>query len=119
MLRVWALETGALIFSAKEHAAAINDCCFGSTGTTLVTASDDGTLGLWDMERGRVADFVEGGAGCVARLGSNHIAFHRPCALLLRELGCMGIFSMGSRACLPYWHLHVGQPGSSSHTLSL
>jgi len=63
MLRVWQLEAGSLVFSGHEHGAAINDCCFTPDAATLLTASDDGTVGIWDVDKGRVGISWKEGQG--------------------------------------------------------
>ena len=47
--RIWDAETGALLKTLEGHTHNVNWVGYSSDGKTLATASDDGTVILWDL----------------------------------------------------------------------
>jgi WD40 repeat protein len=50
----WNLQTGKLIHIFRGHAEPVCSLTFQATGGTLMSASWDGTLKLWDLYKGNV-----------------------------------------------------------------
>lgn len=52
----------ALVRDFVGHAAAVSACAVSPDGRRLISACEDGTLGLWDLETGRVISMLQGHA---------------------------------------------------------
>lgn len=50
IVRVWDSNTGKQLKTLKGHQNTINCCDFNSDGSILITASDDGTVKVWEMD---------------------------------------------------------------------
>ena len=50
----WNMQTGKLLDVYTGHTGPVSDLCFQPTGGTLVSASWDGTVRLWDLYKGNV-----------------------------------------------------------------
>jgi WD40 repeat protein len=74
-LRIWNLESGsalslrrstAVMRTLEGHSAPVSDVAVTPAGTRAVSASDDGTLKVWDLESGRAVRSLEGHGASVA-----------------------------------------------------
>ncbi|MGD2177739.1 MAG: hypothetical protein PVG71_07940, partial [Anaerolineae bacterium] len=66
VLRIWDPQTGRLIASLpREHEGTIRDVAVTPDGRHAVSASFDGTLKIWDVERRQMAANLSGHAGGV------------------------------------------------------
>ena len=48
-LKIWDVESGALLKTLQGHQDAVNSCCLSSDGRFVVSASRDSTLKIWDI----------------------------------------------------------------------
>jgi WD40 repeat protein len=51
---VWDATSGVQVTSTLEHRAAVESATFTSDGTRIVTASDDGSVQVWDASSGNL-----------------------------------------------------------------
>jgi WD40 repeat protein len=49
-LRVWDIKRGLTLASFKAHRHRVTDCCWSPDGTKILSASEDGTLQLWQAD---------------------------------------------------------------------
>ena len=49
VVRLWNATTGKELFVVGTHTKAVRTIVFNSTGTRLLTASDDGSAKVWDV----------------------------------------------------------------------
>jgi len=54
---VWDAQTGQETLTLKGHAGWVNSVAFSPDGKHLVSGSADGTIKVWDADRGQEADF--------------------------------------------------------------
>jgi WD40 repeat protein/nucleoside phosphorylase len=64
-LKVWDLETGALLATLEGHASGVSACAVTPNGRRLVSASWDRNLKVWDLGTGALLATLEGHAGPV------------------------------------------------------
>ncbi len=50
---IWDLKAGKRVGASMSHRSGITGALYSPDGTTIVTASDDGTLGIWDASTGK------------------------------------------------------------------
>jgi WD40 repeat protein len=85
-IRVWNLDTGEAIHDLRGHTDWVRDLAFGGSDR-LVSAAQDGTVRVWDVERGTtVASFgtddqlvsvaIDPGSGTAIVAGGVHGALH-------------------------------------------
>src|ERR1035441_3329484 len=61
-IKVWSAENGELVRALSGHAEAVRACAF-SADEKLLSASADGTLRLWDLERDAPLSVLNGHRG--------------------------------------------------------
>jgi WD40 repeat protein/energy-coupling factor transporter ATP-binding protein EcfA2 len=64
VVRLWDFQTGELLREFKGHSAAVNQVIFAHDGQSLLTASEDQTAKLWDLQ-GNILLNIEGHADTV------------------------------------------------------
>lgn len=62
-IRVWSRVTGKLVFSNCQQNTTIAAVRFSPSGKFLLSASLDGTVVLWDIEKNKVQQKYESGSG--------------------------------------------------------
>ncbi|MCR5036683.1 MAG: TIR domain-containing protein [Bacteroidales bacterium] len=67
--QIWNLKTGKLINNFEEHTGYVNSIVFSPDGKRLVSASNDGTARVWDVETGEELQVFE------HRKGVDHASF--------------------------------------------
>ena len=64
-VKVWDVETGAVLRTLKGHTAFVESVDFSPDGELIASAGDDGTIRVWDAKTGEEVSVLEGHASCV------------------------------------------------------
>jgi len=64
-LKLWDKE-GGLITTIDGHGKRVNDCCYSPDGKIILSASDDGSLRLWDAVAGTQVSSLEGHSAAIS-----------------------------------------------------
>lgn len=81
-----------LVHHLTGHSYGVTHVCFSPSGTLLASCSWDDTIGLWDVETGRLLQFLRGHTSPVASC-----AFTVGGSGLVRELGKRGCLAVVER----------------------
>lgn len=60
VVKIWDIETGALMKSLEGHASKVNSVRYSPDGNLIVTASKDGTVRIWDANSATELFVLEG-----------------------------------------------------------
>ncbi|MBE9181566.1 serine/threonine protein kinase [Oculatella sp. LEGE 06141] len=64
-IKVWDLQSGALLDTLEGHQDAVRDVAISTDGTTLVSGSGDKTIKVWDLQTRQVLRTLSGHSGPV------------------------------------------------------
>lgn len=67
-VRIWSRLSGTLMFNLMEHKGTITSVRFSSNGKLLLSASLDGSIFLWDVERHKLKQKFESGHSMIILL---------------------------------------------------
>src|SRR5437764_9901566 len=59
MIWLWDIERGSYRKALHGHTAVVHDLAFMPDGRSLLSGSEDGTLRVWDVERGQCARVIQ------------------------------------------------------------
>ncbi|HQP04294.1 MAG TPA: ankyrin repeat domain-containing protein [Bacteroidales bacterium] len=59
-VKLYAVQTGALLLNLSGHTNFVNSVCFSPDGKWLASGSDDSTIKLWDVQNGMLINTIQG-----------------------------------------------------------
>jgi hypothetical protein len=71
-LWVWEPKTARELYNCAGHKEGVTDACFRGDSTILASASQDGTIKLWNMSDGTMAKTIQAHAGGVLSVAFTH-----------------------------------------------
>ena len=95
-VRIWKTDTGAELFTPKEHTHSVSEYTFSPDSTILASGGEDGTIILWDVETGKsLLNLITGNTKPISAL-----AFSADSKVL----------ASGSGNKIYLWNAHTGDP---------